>query len=330
MVTRRKLLAILATSALASPLRAYPQPERIRRIGFLAGRSRSTPSNPDPYYDAFVDELRKLGYTEGKTIAIEWRFAEGKYDRLPQLASDLVRRNVEVIVTHSTPVTRAAQSATNTIPIVFAGVGDPVSTGFAESLARPGRNITGLSQMISDLVSKQFELLKALLPAAARIGALMNPNNPNRDRYLKNLQDNAKRFDMAIVPGDAQSPEDIRRAFATMAQKGAQAVFIAADGLFVGQAHLLAELGLAHRLPSIGTYREHVSAGVLISYGDNVVAGYRRAAVYVDKILKGARPGELPIEQPTKIHLAINRKTAKALGVTIPRELLLRADEVFD
>ena len=331
LVTRRRLLLILGASALASPFRAHPQQQAIRRIGFLAGRSRSTPTHPDPFYDAFVDEMRKLGYVEGKNLVIEWRFADGKYERLPQLASELVRANVEVIVTHSTPVTMAAHRATSTTPIVTIGVGNPVYSGFAASLARPGGNITGLSVITPDLTSKHFELLKMLLPGATRIGVLLNSNNPTTlAGALKNHQDGAQRFGMEVVPADAKSPEGIRQTFATMAEKGAQAVIVPADGLFLGQPRLLAELGLAHRLPSLGAYREHVEAGVLISYGPNVDDYYRRAAVYVDKILKGAKPGDLPFEQPTKIHLAINRRTASVLGISVPRELLLRADEVFE
>jgi len=330
MVTRRRLLAILTASAIASPFPASPQQQGIRRIGFLAGRSRSTPSNPDPYYDAFVDEMRRLGYIERKNLFIEWRFAEAKYDLLPQLASELVRTNIEVLVTHSTPVTKVAQHATRTIPIVTIGVGNPVWSGFAASLARPGGNITGLSTITPDLTPKNFELLKTLLPGATRIGVLLNPNNPTRQAAWKNHQDAAKSFGMDVVPADAESPEDIRRAFATMAAGGAQAVIVPADGVFLGQPRLFAELGLAHRLPSLAALREHVAAGVLISYGPNVADYYRRGAVYVDKILKGAKPADLPFEQPTKIHLAINRATAKALGISVPRELLLRADEIFD
>lgn len=302
----------------------------MRRIGFLAGRSRSTPRNPDPWYDAFADEMRKLGYVEGKDVVTEWRFADGKYDRLPQLASELVRAGVEVIVAHSTPVTRAAQLATNAIPIVAIGIGDPVTTGFVTNLRQPGGNITGVSQMVTELVPKQFELLGTLLPGASRIGALMNPNNPTRPNYRKILEDGARPFGMNIEPEDARNRDEIRRAFAAMAQRDADAVFIVADGFFSGMGTLLAELGLAHRLPSIGTYREYVEAGVLVSYGPDVAASYRRGAIYVDKILKGAKPGELPFEQPNKIHLAINRRTAKALRISVPRELLLRADEVFD
>jgi putative tryptophan/tyrosine transport system substrate-binding protein len=233
-------------------------------------------------------------------------------------------------VTHSSPVTRAAQRATKTIPIVAIGIGDPVGTGFAKTLARPGGNVTGVSQMVSDIIPKQFELLRTLLPGATRIGALMNPDNPTRPNYQKILEHGAEPFGMRVEPGDARNEDEIRRGFAAMALKNADAVFISADGVFSGKGALLAELSLAHHLPSIGTYREYVKAGVLISYGPDVAASYRRGAIYVDKILKGAKPDELPFEQASKIHLAINRKTAKALGISVPRELLLRADEVFD
>lgn len=332
MRTHRRLFFLVLGAALAVPFRSYGQRDGgIRRIGFLASRSRSTPSNPDVYYDAFVDQLGKLGYVEGKNLTIEWRFADGKYERLPQLASELVKMNVEVIVAHSSPGTRAAQHATRTIPIVMTAVGDPVGSGFAKSLARPGGNTTGVALKINDLTSRQFELLKALVPDASRVAVLMNPaNKATMPQNPKDMQRSAKQFGMHIVPVHARTTGEIRSGFVTMTRQGAQAVIITGDAFYAGQSTLLAELALARRLPSIGWYRDHVKAGVLMSYGTDTAFLYRAAAVYVDRILKGAKPDNMPIEQPTRIHLAINRQTAKALGLTVPRDLLLRANEVID
>jgi len=323
---------LILGAAVAVPFRSYGQ--RVggfRRIGFLASRSRSTPANPDVYYDAFVDQLGKLGYVEGKNLAIEWRFADGKYQRLPQLASELVKMNVEVIVAHSSPGTRAAQRATRTIPIVMTAVGDPVGSGFAKSLARPGGNTTGVALKFTDLTSRQLELVKALVPDATRVAMLMNPaNKETMPRNPKEIQRSAKQFGMQLIPVHARTTEEIRSGFVTMTRQGAQAVIIAGDAFYAGQSTLLAELALARRLPSIGWYRDHVKSGVLISYGTDTGFLYRAAALYVDRILRGAKPEKMAIEQPTRIHLAINRRTAKALGLTIPPDLLLRANEVID
>ena len=331
MITRRRQLLILGT-ALAVPFASLGQGGRgIRRIGFLAGRSRSTPADPDPYYDAFVEQMGKLGYVEGKNLHIEWRFADGGYERLPNLAAELARSNVEVIVTHSSPATRAAQRATQTIPIVMTAVGDPVGSGFAKSLRRPGGNITGLSLLVTDLTAKQFELLKAVMPGVSRVAVLLNPSNTTTvRRELKAIQGRARQLGIDVVPMVARTSHEIRSGFSKMTRQGVEALIITGDAYYAGQAALLAELTLAHKLPSVGWYRDHVRAGVLMSYGTDTAFLYRAAAVYVDRILRGAKPGEIAIEQPTKIHLAINRQTAKAIGVAIPPDLLLRANEVID
>ena len=332
MRTHRRLFFLILGGALAVPFRSYGQRgSGFRRIGFLASRSRSTPSNPDVYYDAFVDQLAKLGYVEGKNLAIEWRFADGKYERLPQLASELVKMNVEVIVAHSSPGTRAAQQATHAIPIVMTAVGDPVGSGFVKSLARPGGNTTGVALKITDLTSKHLELVKALVPDASRVAVLMNPGNKaTMPQNPNDIQRSAKQLGMHVVPVHARTAEEIRSGFVTMTRQGAQAVIITGDAFYAGQSALLAELALARRLPSIGWYRDHVKAGVLMSYGTDTAFLYRAATIYVDRILNGAKPGNMPVEQPTRIHLAINRQTAKALGLTVPRDLLLRANEVID
>lgn len=313
------------------PLGSFAQQSsKVRRIGFLHARSRSTPSNPDPYYDTFTQAMRELGYVEGKNLAIEWRFADGRYERLPALATELVQAKVEVIVTHVSAGALAAQGATRTIPIVSMSLGDPVASGMAASLARPGGNVTGLSLITGDIYPKQIELLRTMLPKATRIAILSNPTSPTRHANLKSVGDVAQRIGFSIMPVDAAAPEEVERAFAAMARDRAEAAIIFSDSVLVGFRRQIVELTAKHRLPSVFYYREDTQAGGLMSYGQNIPVYYRLTAVYVDKILKGAKPGDLPIEQPTKIHLAINRKTAKALGIAIPQELLLRADEVFE
>jgi len=329
-ITRRRQFLILG-AILAAPFPSLGQGDRVRRIGFLAGRSRSTTADPDPYYEAFVDQMGKLGYVEGKNLVIEWRFADGRLERLPKLAAELAKTNVEVIVTHSSPGTRAAQRATSTIAIVMTAVGDPVGSGFAMSLKRPGRNITGLSLLVADLSAKQLELLKTAMPGVSRVAVLMNPaSKETTHRNLKDIQGSAKRLGLEVVAVNARTAEEIRVGFSRIARLGAEALIITGDAYYAGQARLLGELSLTHKLPSVGWYRDHVKAGVLMSYGTDTSFLYRAAATYVDRILKGADPGALPIEQPTRIHLAINRRTAQALGLAIPPDLLARANEVID
>jgi putative ABC transport system substrate-binding protein len=303
---------------------------KVRRIGFLAARSRSTPSSPDPAYDSFVRGLSELGYVEGRNLVIEWRFAEGKYDRLLDLAAELVRSQVEVIVTHSVPATKAARRATSTIPIVTAAVINPIGEGLAASLARPGANVTGLSLITDDVSPKNVEFLKILSPSVSRIGFLMNPGHSGHPAYLKNVRAAAEAVGASVLPVDAGTADEIERGFGTMKQERVQAVLVPSDTFFLQQKRLLVDSALKRRMPSGFPFREFVEAGGLMSYGLNLNDLYRRAASYVDKILKGAKPGELPIEQPTKLELVINRKTSRALGLTVPQELLVRADEVIE
>jgi putative ABC transport system substrate-binding protein len=315
---------------LSIPRARAQEQSKVRRIGFLAPLSRSTPSHPDIYYDAFMQGMRELGYVEGRNLVIEWRFADGRFERLSGLAAELVRMNVDVIVTHSTPAIQALRRATSTVPIVFAVVFDPVGSGFAASLARPGGNITGLSVIDVDPSPKRLELLKTMLPALSRVAVLVNPGSSVHPAIVKSVQAAGQHAGMKVLPVDARTPEEIERGFATMSQERAEGVIIADDAFFRGRRQQIADLAAKNRMPAITPWREYVSAGGLMSYGQNIADSFRRAATYVDKILKGAKPGELPIEQPTRIHLAINRKTAKALGLTIPQELLLRADEVIE
>jgi len=328
---RRKLLAAFGLCTLAASFGSLAQQQgKVRRIGFLALRSRPTPSTPDVSYDAFTQGIRELGYVEGKNLVVEWRFADGKYERLSSLATELVRLKLEVMVSHSTPGIQALQKATNTIPIVAAVVGDPVASGFAASLARPGGNITGLSNIPVDLSPKHIELLKLMMPALSRTAVLVNPGNLSHPAILKGVHAAAQQLGVKILPVDARNSEEIERGFSEMKRERADGVIILGDSLFVGQRRQIIDLSARNPLLSMFYFREDVEAGGLMSYGQNLADFYRRAATYVDKILKGAKPAELPIEQPTKIHLAINRKTAKALGLVIPQELLLRADEVIE
>ena len=274
--------------------------------------------------------MRELGYVEGKNLVIEWRFADGKYERLSGLAVELVRMKVEVIVTHGTPATQAAQKATSTIPIVTAALIDPVGGGYAASLARPGGNITGLSVITIDVSPKHVELLKTMVPRLSRVAVLMNPGNPAHPAVLKSVQTAAQQVGIKTLSVDARTPEETERGFVTMTRDGAEAVIIVGDAFFLQYVRSISELAMKHRLPSIYLTQEYVDAGGLMSYGLNVIDSFRRAATYVDKILKGAKPGDLPIEQPTRIHFAINLKTATALGLSVSKELQFRADKLIE
>jgi putative ABC transport system substrate-binding protein len=325
---RDTVLALLALGAV--PLGASAQQQaKVWRIGYLAMRFQSTPSNPDVYYDAFTQGMRELGYVEGRNLVIEWRFADGKDERLPGLAADLVQMKLDVIVTHATPATHALRRATTTIPIVMHGI-DPIRSGFAASLARPGGNITGQSYIPVAVSSKQVELLKSMLPGLSRVAILANPSNPTHPSILKDARSATEQTGIKSLVADARTAEEVERAFGMITREHAQAVLVVADSFFIGHRRQIAELAMKHRVASMFSYREGAEAGGLMSYGQDLVHFYRRAATYVDKILRGARPAELPIEQPTRFHLAINRKTAKALGLTVPDELLLRADEVIE
>lgn len=329
-MNRRKLLAALGLGALAEALPALAQQKgKVWRIGFLAPRSRPTAADPD-VYSAFPQGMRELGYVEGKHFVIEWRFADGKFERLPGLAAELVKMKVDVIVAAGTAATQMAQRATTTIPIVIAASVDPVGSGFVKSLARPGGNITGLSLATSDFSPKHLELLMTAVPKLSRVAVLVNPDNSAHPGVLKSVQAAAQKLGVQVLPVTARTPEDIERGFAMMKRERAEAVIVAADAFFVLQRRQIVELALKHRLASMATNREYAAAGGLMSYGQNVADFYRRAATFVDKILKGAKPGDLPIDQPTIFELVINRKTAKTLGITIPQELLLRADRVIE
>ena len=274
--------------------------------------------------------MRDAGHAEGKDFVVEARYANGKGERLAALAAELVKLKVDVIVATGTPATRAAQRATSTIPIIITIAADPVADGFAASLARPGGNITGLSASSSELGDKYFELLTASIPKLSRVGVLMNPDNPGHAGQLKHMQEAARKAGIRTLAVHGATPEAIAAGFAGMESSGAQACIILGDTFFVQQVAQIAGLAAMRRLPSIYPMREFPEAGGLISYGPDVIENFRRAATYVDRVLKGAQPQDLPIEQPAKFELVVNLKTAKTLGVRIPPPLLVRADKVIE
>jgi putative ABC transport system substrate-binding protein len=326
MMDRRAFIVTLASGFLAAPFAAETQQARkVWRIGFLGGSQSNV-----AFSEAFEQGLRELGYVNGQNIAIEYRFAEGKDERLPLLAAELVGLKVDVLVAPITQGTLAAKHATKTIPIVMVNVAGPVESGFVSSLARPGGNITGLSRLTPELIGKNLELLKEAVPQADRVAALANPTNPLYPVMVRNAEHAAGSLGVELRVVEARAPNELDGAFASMARERANALLVLPDGMFWSQRRRIADLALKNHLPSTFQNSEHAEAGGLMSYAPNSIAPYRRAAVYVDKILKGAKPADLPVEQPTKLELTINLKTAKALGLTIPQSLLERADQVIE
>ena len=328
---RREVIAALAGAAAAWPLGARAQqPGRTARIGYLTAASRDDPL-ARRNLDVFRQELRTLGHVEGQTIAVEHRFAERDVSRLPQLAAELVRLNVDVLVAVPTPAAMAAKKATDAIPIVMINVGDPVGLGLVASLARPGGNVTGSSYSVGlETLGKGLELLRDAVPNLGSVAVLSNPSNPAQPLAVKSVEAAAEALGLGLQPLQVGSPDEFEGAFAAIARERAGAVMILPDTLTVPHAARLAELAVRHRLPSLHGFREEVEAGGLLSYGPSFLEPVRRAATYVDKILKGANPADLPVQQPAKFELAINLKTARALGLTIPPTLLARADEVIE
>ena len=327
---RRSLLLALGAALLSAPVGAVAQQAgKVWRVGFLSPRRRPASLDSD-YYGAFPRRMRELGYVEGRNLSIEWRFADGDYVRLPAMAADLVALKVDVILALGPPGAIAAQRATATIPIVFVVSTDPVGAGLVTSLARPGGNITGLLNLAGDLSSKHLEMLLAVVPGISRVAVLMNPANPAHATILRNVQTAAQKGRVTILPVNAQTPQEIERAFSTMAGESAGAVIVALDPLFIQEARRISVQATAHRLPSISAFRESTEVGGLMSYGQNQVDIYQRAAGYVDRILRGTHPGDLPVQQPTTLELFINSSTAKTLGLTIPQSLLIRADRVIE
>jgi putative ABC transport system substrate-binding protein len=327
-VNRRVFLGAVPLALLATPLAGEAQQAgKVYRIAFLGA---SSPALESELVAAFRKGLRDLGYIEGQNIVIEYRWAEGRYDRYPAFVAEAVGLKVEVIVTEGTPAAIAAREGTSTIPIVMAVIGDPIAAGVVSSVARPGGNITGSTSMTPEIDAKRLELLKELVPGAFRIAVLWNPANPNNRARIPTMQAAAKSLRLTLEPlvgvGDS---EQLEKGFGAIVAARSQALIMESDLALLSRREQIVDFATKRRLPGLYAYREFVEIGGLASYAPSYPAMFRRAAVYVDKILKGARPGELPIEQPTKFELVINLKTAKTLGLTIPQSLLLRADEVI-
>jgi putative tryptophan/tyrosine transport system substrate-binding protein len=329
---QRRTLGVLVTfalSLLATPLTAEAQQAmKVHRIGWLSpGFPRP---DRDPPVDAFRQGLRELGYVEGQNLIIEYRGAEGKDERLPDLAAELVGLQVEVIVAVGPTATRAAQHATHTIPTVMTGTADPVGAGFVASLARPGGNITGLSLMMTELPGKRLELLKETVPQSTRVAVLANPAFPFYKLYVNNLTVAAQALGLYLHVAEVHSADELAPAFAALSREGADALVVLSDpALMDNLLGRVADLAATHRLPAMYNWKMYAEAGGLMSYGPSLPDSHRRAATYVDKILKGANPADLPVEQPTKFELIINLKAAKAIGLTIPPTILFQANEVI-
>jgi putative ABC transport system substrate-binding protein len=326
-VKRREFIKLLGGAATAWPFAARAQqPRKPPIIGFLGA---TTPSVQSQWTAAFVQRLRELGWIEGRTILIEYRWAEGRGERAAQFASELVALKVDIIVTSGTPTVLALKRATSVIPIVFASVGDPVGAGLVANLAQPGGNVTGLSNLTADLGSKRLELVREMIPHLRRVAVLANAGNPVAMQEMADVQVTGRTLGLEVSTFEIRRPEDIGPAFETL-KNNADVLYVVFDPLTNTNRVPINTLALAARLPVVSSFREYVEAGCLMSYGANLPDQFRRAAEYVDQILHGAKPGDIPVEQPTKFNLVINLTTAKALGLTVPRELLARADEVIE
>jgi putative ABC transport system substrate-binding protein len=327
-MNRRDLLLLLGGAAAAWPLPARAQQKAMPVIGYL----NSTSPDPNaPFLDAFHQGLGDAGYVEGQNVAIQYRWAEGHYDRLPGLAAELVGRKVDLIAASGgDPSARAAKNATSTIPIVSVIGGNPVAAGLIASLARPGGNLTGVSFLTAELNAKRFELLSELVPLARVIVLLVNPTNPQTEGVIKDLQEAARAKGRELLVVKAGTANEIDTAFAALVQAQAGALLVAADAYFNSRNEQLVALASRHAVPVISEWRGFPAAGGLISYGTSLTGVYRQVGIYAGKILKGAKPADLPVQQPTTFELVINLKTAKALGLTVPLPLLARADEVIE
>ncbi len=326
---RRTFVCTLTGSLLAAPLAAAAQQAgKVYRIGVLMNKA-SDPAESRQWQGLWLG-LRERGWIQGENILVELREAEGNSSRVPDLAADLVRRKMDLIVTRGSLFTGAVKAVTSSIPIVFIAHADPVGSGHVASLARPGGNITGLAILQTELGAKGLEILRSVGPTVTRIAVLWHPGTPSAAPGLKALEEPARRLRLELQPVGARGPAELEGAFAAMARARAQGVIVLATPIFFGERQRLGELAIAHRLPTMFQIRDYAEAGGLMSYGADLADLYRRAAIPVDKILKGAKPGDIPIEQPTKFELIINLRTAKALGLTIPPSLLQRADQVIE
>ena len=323
---RREFITLVGGAAAAWSIAARAQQtNKVWRIGCIAGGSPQSAG-----LDGIPKGLRELGHEEGRDFVIEWRYAEGRYERIAGLVAELVNLRVDVLVLLTAAAIPVAQRATTTIPIVMGYSVDPVGNGFVASLARPGGNITGLASSADDSSPKQVELLANVVPQLSRLGLLTHPDNPNRGPVIKSVETAARTIGASVIIASAENEETIENAFDRFANDHADGVLVMAEGLFNTQRNQIAELALARRLPTMFSQRAYVAAGGLISYGQNLTDFFRLAATYVDKIMRGARPADLPVQQPTAFELVINLKTASALGLNVPPMLLARADEVIE
>jgi len=325
---RRAFLAVVCGSIFAAPLVAEAQqPGRVPRIGVLFPQSAIL---SEANVTALRDGLRQLEYVEGQSIAIDYRFADGKLDRLPALTDELIQSGVQILVVGGTTPALVAQKSTSLIPIVFAGVSDPVEAGLATSLAHPGRNVTGFSTAHEDgFAGKWVELLREVVPSGVRVIVIHNPSNPSNLRYWREIQAASQQLRITLQSLTATSPETLDRALLALTREHVDGLIVATDPFLFAQRTRIVDAANRRKVPTVFGFKEFVTAGGLVSYGASLPDMYRRAATYIDKILKGAKPADLPIEQPTKFELVINLKTAKALGLTIPQSLLVRADQVI-
>jgi len=324
---RRREFFTLVSGAAAWPLAVHAQQAaKVPVIGFLGSGTASTGNQ---WAAAFVQRLRELGWIEGRTVAIEYRWADGRNDRVAEIASELVRLKVDVIITYANTTAAATKRTVTTIPIVFAAAGDPVGTGLVASLARPGGNVTGLSLQQTEVASKRLEILRDLLPNLHTLAIFANAGSPNAVLEMGEVDSAASHLGLAVVRSEVRKTEDFAPAFAALKGR-AEALYICTDPLLTTSRQSLNTLALGVRLPTMSGFREYVEAGGLMSYGPNFPDLFRRAAEYVDKILRGTKPADMPVEQPTKFDLVINLTTAKALGLTIPEQFLLRANEVIE
>jgi putative ABC transport system substrate-binding protein len=328
---RRKLIIVMGAGALTMPLGLLAQKQdKVWRIGYLSPASRPSTLGSDVRIAALLRGLRDLGYVEGKNLKIEWCHADDSAVRLQGYADELAEKKVDAIVTENTTATHAARKATATIPIIMTSSGDPVREGFAKSLAHPGGNVTGLTSLGGDLITKHLEMLFSMVPKLTRVAVLLNPANSGNLVLLKNVQTAARSTNAKILPVEVRTASEIEKAFSEMARENAGAVIVARDSTFIPIARQIAALALKYRLPSISGNRQFAEAGALMVYGPSDGDMNQRAATYMDKIFRGAKPGDLPVEQPTRFELIINGKTAKALGLKIPQSLLISADKVIE
>jgi putative ABC transport system substrate-binding protein len=325
--TQRREFLATAVLFLALPLAGAQQAGKVYRIGYLSAPTRESVEH---VVQAFLRRLRELGWVEGQNLVIEYQWAEGKVERLPALAAELVRRKVDLIVAPAASAVLAAKNATSSIPIVMIFPGDPVAMGLIASLRRPGGNVTGTTSALGpEMLAKQLQLLKEAIPGASRVAILWNPTDQTFATQMTEVEAAARSLQIRLQRVEARGPEEFDRAFAAMAREQAEALLVGRDSTFLVNRAMLAGLAVKSRLPTMYGYRESVEAGGLMAYAVNMPDFVGRAASYVDKILKGAKPADLPVEQPTKFELVINLKTAKALGLTIPQSVLGRADEVI-